>query len=1342
MSIAPVVPNLLDAQRAFTNKYTTGSLNPGTQTSVLSALNQLPLPRAATLQNTVTPLAQFDLNRVNRGLSPLTARQSALALRTLATQQPATQPRRQGLLGATLSDLRSLVGAIPKLPLLAYHELKALPTAPGLAADALSSSSNPLTAIGNLASVPGLRMIPGSFVANQLLGDREHGSMGPQGLLAHPLFTALDLLPGAEAAAGTTKVAKLAREGVEAENLARVAQAEALTPGAPGNATLLREPNALRTVLTKKIGEDGALVPGKLGKVTTPLADTLFSTRPGRAFQGAFLERDIPQIESRYTSQIRQYADGHMPIDTLPTRLGTKSVANEVELLGRARNITRLADEAGLDEARLEGLYNLADHPVLADGTYTTPETMPGLTDVERTILRETRDFHRARAALTEGDLTGTININGTPEVFDLTTARKLAKKQAATATITEDVAVRRALDDPSTLGTTPEEIRDSILRAHDDIRARVDQGSLTAKRGELLMRGYQAALDEAGWEWRGPNGEALDKLSSDAEWANSTLQKVERPSTEQLIASLRPYARRYPTIPRLIDHLQNGRWSAARRDLDAFMETRAGQTALDALPFDADGLKSELSRQISMDRARAKFSHATNRALEKVTKAQARAESRAVPARFSTAVESVADEKITGRVKELYAHDPDLDKMVDLAARRIYDPITELGGDEIRVLQREARQSWQAMRDAGLDPIFVSRVSPAERANLPYLRVSDHPLTPKAAKARTFDAAPFQRNLTVAVTKDALDLLQRRGTEAFLNEIPARYGRTRADLTNELLPRAQARFDANPRIDLQQHLTNLINERWAPWAETQVEFGRKSLSPALPVSGSDDILIPRVQAENITRLFRPPLPQLTAALDPIMHVFRTSVLPLAPRWHLYNATGGAVIAGVEDASAFRYLPDIMRDMYRGARESVEQGGTRMEGARAAIRKYEPEGAPPSGFGTLPQEARAWDRTINANSPLRDRLAAAHNTALGGTFRKLYDDARADRLSKITDKASRFIEGSYGANQLIDDMYRAMIGTSAERRSLARGASREVAEAESVAAIRRAFQSWDRMTPIERSVMRSVVPFYGWAAHILRYAFKYPMDHPLRVAVVGSLARAELTDAATGLPDYLRDMVLMGDPRANGTVRALDVGPFNPFRDLPSYFTVSGFLGQLNPILTGVLESVGVNVQQGGPNLYPELQYDPETGRLAANPSGNLASNILGNILPQTELLTALAGRNESFNATLQRDPEAAGRMLMSNLGIPVLFRNVNVGEQLIRSELARAEDQDTAKKKALATGNLAILKDFPGLAAYGEQIRALQESGQLDQYRPQQGQPGAPSGAGLAYAAQMAALG
>jgi hypothetical protein len=1310
----PIVPNLLNATRALENKYapTSPYANPQAQSQLLQSLAQLPgIQRVPTASSVINPLALYDMTRANRGLSPLTPRQSRAALQTLTTQRPATKPRRQGLLQSTISDLRALVGAIPKLPMLAVQEVKQLPQALEQLPTAIAEGGgNPIEALGNVATLPGFRMVPGAFVASQF-GDE---GQGVQGLAAHPLFTFLDLLPAASGVAKGSRVVKAATAETQAANLARVQQAVDLT-GAPGTARLARPPRPLQTLATRRLDDSGAVVPNRFGQVTGDLADAFYSTPTGRAFQATFKERDTSRLSSRYDSILRRFADPSTPRSLLPTTLNGQDILPVVDLWEGRNALLKKMDDAGIDAQRSAELYEIASNPRLPDGTPTRAENVPGLSDTERALLSDIRDWQAERARLTEGELTRVVNIDGTPEVYDLPTAKRLTRAQS-TLRLAEEIRDARAMvADPSTV--TPERVA-SLL---DDVARRRAEGSITRAMADDLERTYTAALDEAGY--------VLDE-------ATGNMQQVARPSSDDLLAALRPLARRYPTIPRLIDHIQNGRWASARKDLDAFAQTRAGQTAIDQLPFDIDGLKAELTRLRKRDNTLARTSKYTPERVARLSKRVDTTLSRAVPARFVPAVQEQAANAITARAGEIYATSPDLDNVISMARDRVYDPISQLPEAEVRLLQREARESWRALRDAGFDPIFFSRVSPSQKARLPFTRVADTPVTPAAARARMFDATPYVPDMGAALSRDAMDLLQQRATIAFLDEFETMYGRTRADLAAELYPRAQARAARTPGISVQAHLDRLMRERWSPWDRSK--FARGKSNAAFPISGREDLWVPAAMAENIRRLYEPPLPKLTSALQPVMSLFRTSVLPLAPRWHIYNAIGGATLTAIENPSAFRYLPEVISNLW-GNRQAF--GGTGI-GAKRVAHQLQPEGAPPSGFGTMPAEVRAWDAEIKATSPIKDRLAAAHNYTAGRTMAKWFNEARTDRISKIKDTAKRGLEASYNANQLVDDMYRSAIGISARKRALAKGTTPEMAEALAVDSIRRVFQAWDEMTPMERSIMRSVVPFYGWASHILKYAFRYPWDHPLRVSVLGSFARAELADAATGLPDHIRDMVLMGDVRANGVVRALNVGPFNPFRDLPSYFTVAGFLGNLNPILTGVLESVGINVQQGGPSLYPETRYDPETGRLVADPPGNLLSNVIGNISPQANLLTSLIGINESFNETLARDPQAAGRQLLSNLGIPVLYRDINVGEQLIRAELARYEDQENARKEALSTGNLGILDDFPGLAAYGEQVRALEAAGQLDALRPETGAPGAPSGADKAYALQVAALG
>lgn len=1311
-NIAPIVPNLPSSTTAVANKYASTGQYAGTSgQALITALNNLPRPatsstrpatsstRPATIANTINPLALYDLARANRGLSPLTTRQSAAALQTLATGQPATPPRRQSLPRSALSDLRALTSGIFKFPQGLYHEARQLPNLPGLAAQTLANSSNPIQALGNLASLPGLRMIPGAFVAQQLAADKEHGGQGVQGLLAHPIFTALDILPLASGAAKMTPVAKSA-EAAYAGQIESLTAARELRGFDPSTAVVPSAPRPLQTALTRTLSDTGEVVPNALGRAITRASDAFTSTTPGNLLQQTFRERLSSRLMNRGDTFLRETADPRIPTASVRPNVpgGAAAMGDELAIRDLGADIQRRLEDNGIPKNSPEArtFYQRLAISELPDGTPIPPEQMLDLSPELRTIVRDVRDFEAKSAAYTDAlpgpNRTKTLIIDGTPEVFDLRTAQRISKAQSIEASAREVYEARAAaLHSP----TSPSPLTSSDITARlDALTARRAMGEITSAAEKELRRLYEIASES-----------------------------IARPDITRVIPTLRPLAREYGPVTRLIDHLQNGRWAAANKDLAALARTRHGR----ALPFDIDALKEEVSRLGVRDRVLSRSAHVDERYLARASRVRARIEARHPAPRWDELVQREAKANIARRVQETFATDPNLDTLMKLADEGIYDTITARDPRFTRWVREDqvaARESWQAMKEAGHDPIFFSRVTPKQARRQQYIRLADAPTTLQATRARMMDAAPYVEDVGVIVNQQALDILQRRATQAALDDIGTSFGRSRASLVEEYTPRLLATSDSP--IAGRARLDKMIGERWTKFEPGA--FGGRTNTFA--VEGAGDIYIPRAMAENLRRMYEPSLPNLTAAFDPIMHAFRTSVLPLALRWQVNNLVGGAIVAAVNDPRAFLEMPEVIRQLW-GERRTHP----------AAVERLMHEGAPPAGLGMgMSPEMGRWD--VDAASPLRDRISASAQFASGTTARKLYDQARESRIAAIPSAFKRNVERMYGYNQFVDDVVRASIGASQKKRFLAKGFSTGAAEALTSQAIRRAFQAWDDMTPMERSVMRSVVPFYGFAAYATKFALRYPFDHPFRASVLNSITRAELTDAQTGLPEYIRDMILLGDPRANGVVKALNVSPFNPFGGVPSMFTVAGFTGQLNPVITGVLESIGVDVQQGGPQLYPELRYDPETGRLVADPSGNVLSNIIGNTIPQLSGVTSLLGWNDQFNATLRRDPGAAGRMLLSNFGIPILTKNVNIGDQLIKSEMARLQDQETARKEALSTGNLSILNAFPGLAAYGEQVRALNASGQLDVLRPQPGVPGGPSDAGLAYATQAGLTG
>lgn len=1297
MSITPVVPNLVSSQQSYANKYDPQGQYQQGAPSLLAALNALPTPqglpvRPATVQNAINPLALFDQARANRGLSPLTPAQSALALQTLRTGQPVTKPRRQSVLRNVIQDMRDIVGGIPQLPGALVNEVRSLPQVPGLIAPAIAQANgNPLAAVGNLAALPGVRMVPGAFTAQNLFGSTGEGI---QGVLARPLFTALDLLPVAQGLARASRVGKAAEvaytDQVNALTKAHVAE------GYPAPTTILpRPPTALKSVLTQSLTPAGDLVPSKLGTALNFGKESFKASTPGNYLTQMFGERATSRISESLTAPMREFADPSIKSTSIrwTGKGGNEAISDLLVQRDQAMQIiNQQAEVMGIKPMSPEAanlhykMFNSFDD----QGNPIAPELNPTYTPTERAVAYHLRDFQQTQAMLTDAlpqpSSTGTIWVDGNPETYDYRRFARLSKLQAAESHAGEIQAVRASVLDPANNGMSLQELQDGLART---------QGA-TGKNARLLEKLYQSAIDN-----------------------------YDRPTNmDALIPALRTIERVPGTpVKRLIDHLQNGRWPNALKDLKSLSEANYAKD----LFVDLDGAKAELSRLAQRDRALSSTAHVTDRYVERLAKVRNRAESQRPPARFEPRTAEIATEKIKSRVQTVFSADPDLPNLIKMVEGGVYDVVIERAPEMEKLIRQEqvaANKSWKMLRDSGENPIFMARVTPEQAARQPYIRVSDKPMTPGAIKARMMDAAPFVKDVAIIVNQQVLDLLSQRANADLYSQLSTNYGRTRASLVAEY---SQRLLNQDSQIPLKTRLHRMIETGWKEYKPG--EFGGNPA--AFAVSNGESIYIPRAMYDNLTRMYTPREPGLTALFDKPMNAFRMSVLPLALRWQVNNVVSNMIILAVEDARALRYLPDVMREMWR-ERKEIPVAELRMKSV----------GEPPAGYGSQPPDVMRWRAELTPDSPMKDLIGAVAQDASGKTVRSLYEAARSDRLAKIKDAGKKFVETSYGYNQLFDDMSRGAMSRAKMKSYLGKGYSEEAAQALTSSSIRRVFQAWDEMTPLERSVMRSIMPFYGWAAYAARYVLHYPFDHPLRVQVMNSLVNAEMTDNLTGLPDYIRRMVLLGDPRANGVVKALNVAPFNPFGGVPSMFTIQGFMGQTSPIITSVLESMGVNTMQGGPQLYPEMQYDPETGRLMAKPK-SFTGNLLGNMIPQVQGISSLLGWNDRFNSTLARDPAAAGRMLLSNFGIPILYRNINIGDQLIKSEIARATDQETARKNALKTGDLSVLGDFPGLAAYGEQIRALDKAGQLDQYRPTAGQPGAPSGAsGPAYAVQAALTG
>jgi hypothetical protein len=182
----------------------------------------------------------------------------------------------------------------------------------------------------------------------------------------------------------------------------------------------------------------------------------------------------------------------------------------------------------------------------------------------------------------------------------------------------------------------------------------------------------------------------------------------------------------------------------------------------------------------------------------------------------------------------------------------------------------------------------------------------------------------------------------------------------------------------------------------------------------------------------------------------------------------------------------------------------------------------------------------------------------------------------------------------------------------------------------------------------------------------------------------------------------------LGHPDKDGHVTSINIGGMNPFRDAANYMTLTGFLSGVNPLFQTVLNLAGVEPSRPGTNLYPNLRYDPESGRLTDS-APNPLSTLLTNVVPQAGILTGLLDSSSEMQELFRFDPATGMRFLASTSGVPVLWRDLSVHEEQFKAELRRDEAMSRVLSDALRTGDWTTAATYPQLRPVLGQVQVLQ---------------------------------
>lgn len=991
----------------------------------------------------------------------------------------------------------------------------------------------------------------------------------------------------------------------------------------------------------EKVGLTGAL--GE--KVVAPLKESfLTKTKPGRVLDAAFGKdvREAMSIVNTQQNLLKQDIAGNLPTDHPIAQLTR-------ELTSLERNL----GDYKVDRSRLPVINSaLTDNPGLR--STLSPEEMV-VFDKLKNVSQQYRDFGLANEMFKQ------IDVNGTPEVYDLPTAKKIMDIRAQRAQYAGLLELRNYIDPTNPASATPDVLRQRIAES-PNVKP-------------VTLRAYRTALDSAGYDIRN-----LDVANRDA--FLSTLPSVpDRPlrSLPELTQAIQGRVGNDPTMVRLQDALKRGDMSQAVREARTVSRRKVFQAP------EVGEMIDELARHRDINNFLGK-SQVTEKGLLKLAGKEQATIAKSPPPRLIPAIES----EIQGKLKVAITDNPDFTNLAKLIDEKNYDGLA--GIVDVNKVSNEVAQTWQKLRDSlppDQQPVFIHRVAPSKLSEIKNPSVITRISEPSQVRARTLNAAPSVQDPVLALTHQGVEILDREHKISTANAIRSKFGRTlfgEDGIANEYMAEAERLAEANPAADVRGHLQRLISKDWTTYDPESI-FGYQSpkIKAITGVGGDNTVMIPKKIADALESLgARTPGAGVTRVLDPYMNVFRTSLLTLRPQWYVNNIFGGlALLLGRTDPRVLGYFSQA-RDALRTGELPTELGLG-------------------SGAVSVPQDIIAHNWV--AGSKMRQLLES--NPAYRG-FQNFSE--RMFKFNQLADDQFRAMAYLYGH----DTNY---------AKFLKKGDVPELAEQQAkeagIALTKKIMPDWTTLTPFERQIMRNLFPFYGWMRHIMQYTLSYPIDHPVRASMAEAFTRTELEDNHN-LPDrYLGSFFLGTDDKGMATL--LNPGAANPFGDVANMFTLAGFVRNVNPLIATALRGIGVDPGTGTAEAFPNTAYDPYTGRVRPT-GGGIFSNLAFSAIPQARALSDIFTRNNDYKKLLRTDPEAAARQLRAELGLPTFKQKIDYPAQVFRAELSRNTAVKAELQNALKLG-LDAPADYPQLQPILDKLRSLPPD-ELKKYIPANAKP------------------
>jgi hypothetical protein len=610
----------------------------------------------------------------------------------------------------------------------------------------------------------------------------------------------------------------------------------------------------------------------------------------------------------------------------------------------------------------------------------------------------------------------------------------------------------------------------------------------------------------------------------------------------------------------------------------------------------------------------------------------------------------------------------------------------TELDAGIVAHMQNRVLHDISSLRAKGFVPHYVPNFSsrdstgaydPAEASYTININPT-HYSTPNAAHRRLMEMSNTIYDIHAGMNLGMKQRVMSDGAQELIdNFLIPRFGHKQSDL----VPTIERE---NPGLLFRQGGTS--EAALAHYLEDTLDLGRFDpttfgLTTSHHLTGGDTIWMPKA----ILRGLEDTMKQTGwKGFDPSgvvatgTKVFRESILGYSPRFVAHIGFGGAFLMAGREPLSFAFLPRATRML-------------RDPEFRAAIHTRSTQ--------------------IGAADPISWGVREFHHEG-GKTMGRMWIQEKMDQLgldaSKVTSWLQVIPQLTFKLTNYMTDLQRAAVTLNGIGRATRHGMTDERALEEGTKAANKVMGDLSHSSPLERNLLMTIMPFYGWTKHVLSYVASYPVDHPYRAVFLAYLANLNSDSVSKGLYTRIQNLFFLGQPDSSGNVSATDVRFLNPLRDVANDATLGGVISMLNPVISAPFAMVDPSVVFGSNTLYPRLTYNHLYGTEEGAPAGSPLT-ALEQFVPEVTALDASLGLSAQYRQERKDNPAGFAKTIFGALNIPFAqIQHINLRQIAAKQEMDRYNQAKADALTVAKTGDTSVLAGYPADAQLPDPLNPL----------------------------------